>query len=333
MSIRKISLVLLTATIFLASNVYAVKLEGTFQATKSCPGYKSFKRGHNPGDIHTVPGRIYEVREENKAEGPWALIMIPEISQSKRWVSKECGILRLRNRPEPGGTGGTSGSSDACNVANTYDSNVLALSWQAGFCEHFNYSGVKSECDNLNGGTISVTNLTIHGLWPNKRSCGRSYGSCSNVVLDIEESTVSQVAPWMPNFYYSTKFGNHEWKKHGTCQSLSDDDYFLLMQRLAEKFDSSALGRYLRDNVGQDVQVAAMKDHLVSELGEDVTRKIELRCIGSGKRYLNEFWINLPKELNESGSLTDLVSGAGAGDNSRFKGNCAATIHIEAPGI
>jgi ribonuclease T2 len=331
MSIRKITFVLLTATVFLASNVHAVKLEGTFQATKSCSCYKSFKRGHNPGDIYSVPGRIYEVLEENKAEGPWVLIMIPEISQSRRWVSKECGILRSRNHPTPVGIGEKYGDSDACNVANTYDSNVLALSWQAGFCEHFNYSGVKSECDNLNAGTISVTNLTIHGLWPNKRSCGRSYGSCSNVALDLEESTVSQIAPWMPNFYYSTNFGNHEWKKHGTCQSLDDDEYFLLMQRLAERFDRSALGRYLRDNIGKDVQVAAMKGHLVSELGEDVSRKIELRCIGSGKRYLNELWINLPKKLDESGSLTDLVSGAG--ENSRFRGNCAAIIHIEAPGI
>jgi len=73
-----------------------------------------------------------------------------------------------------------------------------------------------------------------------------------------------------------------------------------------------------------------MKDHLLSESGEDVAKKIELRCTVSGKRYLNEFRINLPKEINESGTLADLVSGAR--DKHRCRGICAATIHIEAPG-
>ena len=330
MLIRKITLILLT--VFLTSNAHAIKVEGTFKATKSCPAYKSFRKGQNPGDIQSVPGRIYEVIEENKTEGPWALIMIPEISYSRRWVAKECGIATITWRSAPAvSEDTTSDSSDSCNVANTYDSYALALSWQAGFCEHFNYSGNKTECDNLNAGNISVTNLTIHGLWPNKNSCGHSYSNCSNEPLNLMEETVSKISPWMPNFYYSTDFGNYEWKKHGTCQTLSDDDYFLLTQRLAEKFDRSALGQYLRDNIGMNVQVADMKDYLVSQLGEDVTNKIELRCTGFGRRYLNEFWINLPKEINESGSLTDLVSGAQ--DKTRFRGNCAITIHIEAPGV
>jgi len=61
-----------------------------------------------------------------------------------------------------------------CNVANTYDSNFLALSWQAGFCEYFDYSGDKPECNRLNAGKISVTNITIHGLWVNKKDHGKA---------------------------------------------------------------------------------------------------------------------------------------------------------------
>ncbi len=315
----------------IASNVHAIKVEGTFNATKSCPAYKSFRHGHNPGDIQSMPGRTYEVVEENKAKGPWVLVMIPEISHSRRWVAKECGIVSITSRPGSPNNGGPPVNSNGCNVANTYDSNVLALSWQAGFCEHFNYSGSKPECDNLNDGNISVTNITIHGLWPNKSSCGRGYGNCSDESLNLEDATRGTISPWMPNFIYETKFGEHEWRKHGTCQALSDDEYFLLTQRLAAMFDGSALGQYLRDNIGQDVLVADMETQMKSELGEEVTRKIELRCTGSGKRYVNEFWINLPKELNETGSLDELVSGAG--DKRRFRGNCATTIHIEAPGV
>ncbi len=312
------------------TNVYAIKVDGTFTAIKSCPAYKSFKKGHNPGDVHTVPGRSYEIVEENKAGGTWVLVLVPEISHTRRWVAKECGVVNIEKRYETSENEHSSNGSNKCNIKDTYDSNVLALSWQAGFCEHFSYSGLKPECDNLNSGQIVITNITIHGLWPNKKGCGRSYGNCSDVQLDLENETIAKIAPWMPNWFYSTAFGNHEWKKHGTCQGLQDDDYFLLIQRLAEKFDSSPLGDYLRENMGKEVQVAEMKKYLASNIGEDITKKIELRCTGSGKRYINEFWINLPKDINASGSFSDLVYGAQ--DKPNFQGNCAEKVYIEAPG-
>jgi ribonuclease T2 len=310
--------------IAVVSNAQAVKVEGTFTAVKSCPAYQSFTKGHNPGDIHIVPGRTYEVVEENKPDGPWALVLVPEISDSRRWVAKECGVTKIATRPAD------AAGAQSCKIPNTYDSNVLALSWQAGFCEHFDYSGVKQECDNLNAGRISVTNITIHGLWPNKSGCGKNYGNCSIVQLELEEETVIKIAPWMPNWYYSTDFGTHEWNKHGTCQKLSDDDYFILMQRLAEKFDSSPMGEYMRENMGSSVRVAEMESYLSTKLGEDVTKKIELRCTGSGRRYVNEFWINLPAEVNASGTLAELVTGAK--NKTRFRGNCAEEIYIEVPG-
>lgn len=306
-------------------NAQAAKVEGTFTAIKSCPIYQSFTKGHNPGDIHTVPGRIYEIVEENKPDGPWALVLVPEIGDSRRWVAKECGVTKISSHPEDNSV------TQSCNTPNTYDSNVLALSWQAGFCEHFKYSGIKPECDDLNTGHISVTNLTIHGLWPNKSGCEPDkYGKCSNVPLELNEDTIIKIAPWMPNWFYSTDFGNHEWSKHGTCQKLNDDDYFILMQRLAEKFDSSRIGEYMRDNMGKYVSVDEMESFLATEMGKDVTRKIELRCTGSEKQYLNEFWINLPSEIDESGTLADLVHGAK--DKERFRGNCAEKIYIEIPG-
>ncbi len=313
------------------SNALAIKVEGTFTAVKACPAYRSFKKGHNPGDIHTIPGRTYDIVEENKFNGPWALVLIPELSDARRWVSKECGTTDITDRQETHVENHTPPSEvHGCNVANTYDSYVLALSWQAGFCEHYHYSGVKPECDNLNSGQISVRNITIHGLWPNKSSCKKSYGNCPNAPLNLTEETISKISPWMPNRYYSSDFGNHEWSKHGTCQELDDDEYFLLIQRLAEKFDRSPLGDYMRDNIGRKVHVNDMETFLDSHLGEDVTGKIELRCTGNGNRFIDEFWINLPKKINDSGTLDELV--AGAKNTAKFKGNCAEEIYIEAPG-
>ncbi|MDH4317425.1 MAG: hypothetical protein OEV64_03455 [Desulfobulbaceae bacterium] len=323
-------------------NCYAEKIEGTFTAIKSCPAYKSFRKGHNPGDIQTVPGRTYEAVEVNKENGAWTLVLVPEISESRRWVAKECGTLDIspdssperppvivdNNKNDDGDDGGSIGGK--CNTANTYDSNVLALSWQAGFCEHYGYSGIKPECEYLNSGQIIVTNITIHGLWPNKDGCGHSYGNCSNERLNLEEDTVSIIAPWMPNWFYSDDFGSHEWTKHGTCQERSDDDYFLLIKELAEKFDKSSLGDYLRTNIGETVSVAEMESYLSAKLGKAVTKHIELRCTGSGKRFVNEFWVSLPKKIDPSATLDELVRGAA--EQPKFQGNCAKQIYIEAPG-
>jgi ribonuclease T2 len=324
-------LIVSLSLLLFASTVQAVNVEGTFTAIKSCPAYKSFNKGQNPGDIYTVPGRTYQVVEENKPRGPWALILVPEISDGRRWVAKECGTTAIKNSPEePKGNNNKQSGNKNCSTAGTYDSFVLALSWQAGFCEHYRYSGSKPECDTLNAGHIAVTNITIHGLWPNKSGCGTNYGDCTNTPLHLREDTISQISPWMPNWYYSSDFGNHEWSKHGTCQKLSADDYFLLMQRLAEKFDGSPLGLFIRDNMGHEMPVADMENYLDANLGAEVTKKMELRCTGDGNRFVNEFWINLPGEIRENGGLAELVDGAK--EKPKFRGNCAERIYIEVPG-
>ncbi|MCG8612236.1 MAG: hypothetical protein MI864_17070, partial [Pseudomonadales bacterium] len=140
---------------------FAIKAEGSFQSVKACAAYKSFKKGHNPGDVYTIPGRDYEVLEINKVDGSWILLDIEEAVPSRRWVALECGVPNILV------TGSTKSDSEvsntgSCQTPNTYDSHVLALSWQAGFCEHYNYSGRKEECDSLNSGNIVITNITIH---------------------------------------------------------------------------------------------------------------------------------------------------------------------------
>ena len=46
-----------------------------------------------------------------------------------------------------------------CKIPNTYDSYVLALSWQAGFCEHNRNARSKPECEALNTGKTHITNM------------------------------------------------------------------------------------------------------------------------------------------------------------------------------
>jgi len=322
------------ASIVLAGNAYAGKVQGEFTAIKSCPAYQSFTKGHNPGDVTTQPESIYEILEENKLDGAWILLNIPEETINRRWVAKECGKVvisaRTPNSDKQNPESDDAPNSNECSTKNKFDSYVLALSWQAGFCEHYSNAANKPECINLNSGRISVSNITIHGLWPNKASCGTSYGNCGAPPLKLEQDTVSALAPWMPNWYYSDDFGEHEWNKHGSCQALDDDEYFLLVRKLAEKFDSSVLGAYMRNYSAQKVKVTEFYQFLVKNLGEDVASKIELRCTGKNRQFVNEFWINLPQTINSNGSLSTLVTGAK--NKPKFSGNCPAEIYIEHPG-
>ncbi len=312
-----------------SSSGNAMKMDGVFTAKRVCPAYQSFTKLTNPGNLNSDVGRSYQILEENKPNGSWVLVLIPEDPNSRRWIAKECGVLDVGRRiAQQKSSLGSAGASEECNAANSHDSYVLALTWQAGFCEHFKYKGTKPECDNLNSGNLTITNLTIHGLWPNKASCGTGYGYCATSELSLNKETINKISPWMPNWYYASDFGRHEWSKHGSCQGLSDDDYFLLTQKLAEKFDASELGKYVRANMGKYVAVANMQNHLSSVMGADVVKKIELRCVGG--KYLNEFWISLPATIKQNSPIKDLV--LGAKDKKRFSGNCGEKIYIEVPG-
>jgi len=39
--------------------------------------------------LRSAPGREYDVVDENRPEGPWALVLVPELNSPRRWVSKE----------------------------------------------------------------------------------------------------------------------------------------------------------------------------------------------------------------------------------------------------
>ena len=161
-------------------------------------------------------------------------------------------------------------------------------------------------------------------MWPNKKECDKRYGNCSKKPLDLKQATQEVLQSWMP----SASLQHHQWKKHGSCQQRSDDEYFLLMVHLATKFDDSALGNYLRANQGKALERSDMQKYLTLHLGEEITKKIYLQC--AKKKYLQEIRVHLPKKITAHSTLKELTRGAK--DSGGFAGNCAAKIFIERPG-
>jgi ribonuclease T2 len=304
--------ILALLVVSLSVNAFAsVHAAGTFEAVRACDAFKSFAKGTNPGNIRLEPGQSYPIAELNERGGDWVRISVPAVRDPLRWVPMECGVTDfMQPEPRPGPVGRPVGRPGAgkCNTANTFDSHVLAMSWQPGFCEHARFSGRKPECDALADGELVISHLTIHGLWPNKQACGTQYGNCGATPLNLSEDTLAEVAPWMPNLMFETALATHEWSKHGSCQAREDDEYFRISKLLTEQVDHSVIGDFIRSNLGKEMSVSDFFAQVRRELGPDVEQKIQLLCTKG--RFLQEIRLSLPRELVPGPDIAQLVAGA-----------------------
>lgn len=276
--------------------------QGSFQASQACEAYQSFRKGSNPGQVKLVPGTRYDIREVNDKSQEWLRIEVPGAGEPLRWVRADCGTAEGLAAAAPRSRGK---QQQACNIPDQHDSYVLAITWQPGFCEHVPYKGRKPECDSMADGRLVVANLTLHGLWPNRKECGIRYGSCSSTPIDLRQDTLEFVRPWMPNFHFGNDFGNYEWKKHGTCQSLDDDAYFRQAATAVKTVNDSAIGEYIRANIGGRISRQEFFRKVEAAAGNDkADNNFTLFCSG---KYLNEIRIELPRELRADGSIAELV--------------------------
>ncbi|WP_448682124.1 ribonuclease T2 family protein [Pseudomonas nicosulfuronedens] len=298
--------------------------QGSFEVSSRCEAYQSFKNGTNPDSRFVQPGETYRVLEVNKEPYQWVRVQLPGSGMNLRWVSAACGKvtqLQIGNR-----------DAAQCKIADTYDSYVLALTWQPGFCEHNPAGGEKPECQAMKDGRLTVSHFTLHGLWPNKTACGKRYGNCSGAALELSSATLDYIKPWMPNFQFSTQFGNYEWKKHGVCQSrLSDDDYFRLAVDLTKSFDDSAPGTYVREHVGGTISKREFYSKLGDELGStEAANNVLLICSGG---YLEEIRIALPQDFKGARSVREIIDGHFAPRRSEDRKECRSdAISIETAG-
>ncbi|MYM84969.1 ribonuclease I [Duganella sp. FT50W] len=298
---------------------------GSFTATKSCEAYSSFAKRSNPGDIKISAGTAYTVREINKTDYDWVRIEVPGAEPRLRWVQRECGKPELEERAE---RTAVRGGGEVCSLPNQQDSYVLAITWQPGFCEHVNYKGKKPECDAMNSGALEAKTLSLHGLWPNKKECGTNYGSCNGPAFSLSQDTIEQVAPWMPNFRYERTFGAYEWNKHGKCQSLPPDEYFLKAVSAVRVVNDSEVGKIVLGSTGKSFRVTDFFDRVKARYGEQVANTITLVC--TQRKYLQEIRVSLALDFATDRDLPQMV--ANAKPAASRTANCADDIYVEAAG-
>lgn len=200
------------------------------------------------------------------------------------------------------------GTAD-CRQPDRYDGYTLALTWQPGFCEHVRGSDRKPECVAMATGRLTINHLTLHGLWPNSRSCGLEYGHCPGPPLRLRRQTIDALKPWMPSWYFSSDFGAYQWRKHGVCQTrLEDDDYFRKAIDAVRTVNDSEAGQYLRQHVGGAISKRLFLNKITEEVGN--ARAADNVLLLCEKNYLSEIRVLVGPNFKENQGMATMFQEA-----------------------
>ncbi|MEN9865923.1 MAG: hypothetical protein RL748_1513 [Pseudomonadota bacterium] len=338
---KKLPVALITALPLFATMAHASEpASGSFSASKTCDAFVSFKNATNPGNAQVRAGESFSVLEVNKKDYNWIRINLPAAKPQTRWVAADCGSIK----PLPGGATPASSvrasapahekrnpNDNICNKPDQFDSYVLALTWQPGFCEYKERSIRKPECAAMAKGALVVSNLSLHGLWPNKTACGINYGNCGNQRMNLSPETIKLVQPWMPNFFFSQSFGEYEWKKHGTCQTDMDGNaYFRKAVQAVQTVDSSEAGKFINANIGKKISLNQLKK-LIQSAHPDAADSFSFLC---AQDRLYEIRIKLPAQFKAGPGLPDLLGSTPLKASDRDRDVCRQDmVVIERSGV
>jgi len=120
----------------------------------------------------------------------------------------------------------------AADRAGEFDYYVLALSWNAAWCEAEGAGRGAEQCD-----PDRDIGFTLHGLWPQNFATWPEF--CSTAKRDPSRAETAAMADIMG----SSGLAWHEWKKHGRCSGLGPTEYFALAR---EAWNSIARPEVLR---------------------------------------------------------------------------------------
>jgi ribonuclease T2 len=304
--------------ILVSSVLFAIPVSGHFDATKTCPTYLSKNSKSNPGNISVQSGQSYVLKEINTSAPNWFRVEIAP--QEQRWVDGRCGVADYMAQ-----------APVSCSDKNMADSYILALSSQAGFCETYGYEAGKPECMHLSSISYESSHFTLHGLWPNKDSCGQRYGYCNvkaranhcdYAPLALSSEVTNNLRIVMPSFNHGSCLERHEWNKHGSCQSHSADEYFSVAMRLTKEADQSALGEFIQGHKGDVVPLKALRQAIINAFGKENATKVYLGC---KNKVLVDIFIHLPANLDENDTLMNLINTA---PYSSTPDSCPAKVMI-----
>ena len=145
-------------------------------------------------------------------------------------------------------------------LADTADLYVFAYIWEPESC-YENPSWAQCSAPQSFWGT----NFVIHGLWPQYSSGGYPSDCTSDpfndeVIANIGADTMNyywpnvKSEPTDPNY---DSFWQHEWTKHGTCTTLTQETYFNTTINLSKRVGTPSI---ITSNIGKSVSASLIRD-------------------------------------------------------------------------
>ena len=164
--------------------------------------------------------------------------------------------------------------------AASFDFYLMAMTVHPAFCAE---NARRRECTSGNHRP-----LVIHGLWPERMEPRTYPHDCPAPGLDLDAGLSLELADLMPGM--ADGLHQHEWRTHGGCSGLDDDDYFRHALDLARRLDG-ALGATLTTRAG-DVATAAELRGIAEAFSPGLGRTLTFHCRtlrdGPGRPYLIE---------------------------------------------
>lgn len=179
------------------------------------------------------------------------------------------------------GKGAATRTAPSVPVGSGFDFYVLALSWSPSYCEAEGEDANQQQCQ-----AKRPYAFVVHGLWPQFE---RGYPQdCPTDQPKVPNDIARTLYDLMP----SAGLIRHEWRTHGACSGLSQEDYFDVVRAAREKIQIPPQYRRLDDYLSvapNEAESAFLKANPgMSDGGVAVT------C---DKRYLRDVRICLTKEL------------------------------------
>ena len=164
-----------------------------------------------------------------------------------------------------------------------FDYYVLALSWSPSYCA--------AEGQNANQQQCSLGRLygfVVHGLWPQYER-GYPQDCDTSQPRNVPFAQAKQLSDIMP----SPGIVTYEWRKHGSCTGLTQEDYFSVMRQAVKRVAIPAAYRQPTSRAPINPQV--LEQAFVSANPGLAKDGIAVTCDSD---YLREVRVCLTKDLN-----------------------------------
>lgn len=167
-----------------------------------------------------------------------------------------------------------------------FDFYVLSLSWSPSYCASEGPRANRQQC-----GTNRPFGFVVHGLWPQNE-----WGYPANCQFDnarsrgsfVPRQIVSSVSDIMP----STGLVAHQWRKHGSCSGLPQNEYFATVRQAYQHVNIPPSLRSMTGNRRVDPMLVE-KAFVTANPG----MKPDGISVACNRNYLQEVRICMTKDL------------------------------------